>query len=91
MSTIIAQEYNPQLGVTVPLPLKPLGQQKAFMDVMRQTQKVYDRIREKAPLAPPYILTNAHRKRVLMKYNAREMYQSGTSRADAHAQWDIRT
>ncbi|MEN6359343.1 MAG: FAD-dependent thymidylate synthase, partial [Smithella sp.] len=35
-------------------------------------------------------LTNAHRKRVLMKLSARELYHLSRLRADAHAQWDIR-
>ena len=46
--------------------------------------------RKKAPLAAAYVLTNAHRKRVLMKFNARELYHLARLRADAHAQWDIR-
>ncbi len=90
MSTIIAQEYNPQLGVTVPPSIKAIGQQKDFMDIMRQTQNAYEQIRHKAPLAAAYVLTNAHRKRVLMKFNAREMYHLARLRADQHAQWDIR-
>lgn len=90
MSTIIAQEYNPQLGVTVPPSIKAIGQQKDFLEIMRQTQNAYTQIKEKAPLAAAYILTNAHRKRVLMKFNARELYHLARLRADAHAQWDIR-
>jgi flavin-dependent thymidylate synthase len=90
MSTIIAQEYNPQLGVTIPPSIKAIGQKKHFLDVMRQTQNAYEQIVGKAPLAAAYILTNAHRKRVLMKFNARELYHLARLRADAHAQWDIR-
>ncbi|HQH17074.1 MAG TPA: FAD-dependent thymidylate synthase [Smithella sp.] len=90
MSTIIAQEYDPQLGVTVPPSIKAIGEQKAFMDVMRRTQKAYKQISEKTPHVASYVLTNAHRKRVLMKFNAREMYHLARLRADAHAQWDIR-
>jgi len=90
MSTIIAQDYNPQLGVTVPPSIKAIGQQKDFMEIMHQTQKAYEQIKEKAPLAAAYVLTNAHRKRVLMKFNAREMYHLARLRADQHAQWDIR-
>ena len=90
MSTIITQEYNPQLGVTIPPSIKAIGQQKNFLEVMRQTQNSYDQIRAKAPLAAAYILTNAHRKRVLMKFNARELYHLARLRVDAHAQWDIR-
>ena len=90
MSTIIAQDYNPQLGVTVPPSIKAIGQQKDFLEIMRHTQNAYEQIGKKEPLAAPYVLTNAHRKRVLMKFNAREMYHLARLRADQHAQWDIR-
>ena len=89
MSTIIAQDYNPQLGVTMPPSIKAIGQQKDFLEVMRHTQNAYEQIKKKAPVAAAYVLTNAHRKRVLMKLNAREMYHLARMRADAHAQWDI--
>ncbi len=90
MSTIIAQEYNTSLGVTVPPSVQEIGQQKIFMDIMRLTEKAYDQIKKKAPFAAAYILTNAHRKRVLMKFNARELYHLARLRADEHAQWEIR-
>jgi flavin-dependent thymidylate synthase len=90
MSTIIAQDYNPQLGVTVPPSIKAIGQQKDFMEIMRNTQNAYEQIRKKAPSAAAYVLTNAHRKRVLMKFNARELYHLVRLRTDVHAQWDIR-
>jgi flavin-dependent thymidylate synthase len=89
ISTIIAQDYNPQLGVTIPSSIKAIGQQKYFMEIMRQTQNAYEQIKKKTPLAAGYVLTNAHRKRVLMKFNARELYHLARLRADAHAQWDI--
>jgi len=41
------------------------------------------------PLAAPYILTNSHRKRVLIRVNARELYHISRLREDTHAQWDI--
>jgi len=90
MATIIAQDYDPRLGVTVPPSVRAVGRQKKFMTVMEATQRAHDRIRNKLPSAPPYLLTNAHRRRVLMKFNARELYHLSRLRADAHAQWDIR-
>ncbi len=57
---------------------------------MRQTEKTYSRIRKAAPAAAPYILTNAHRRRVCIKLNARELYHLARLRSDGHAQWDIR-
>ncbi|MGV8057681.1 MAG: FAD-dependent thymidylate synthase [Smithellaceae bacterium] len=90
MATIICQDYDPHLGVTIPQAVVAIGQQKQFREIMRKTGYAYEQIREKAPLAAPYVLTNAHRKRVLMKVNARELYHLARLRADGHAQWDIR-
>ncbi len=90
MATIIAQDYDPGLGVTIPPAVCAIGQKKQFLEIMRRTQDAYEQIRGKAPLAAPYILTNAHRKRVLMKVNARELYHLARLRSDEHAQWDIR-
>jgi flavin-dependent thymidylate synthase len=90
MATIITQNYDPGLGVTIPPSICAIGQQKQFREIMRKTQDAFEQIREKAPLAAPYVLTNAHRKRVLMKVNARELYHLARLRSDGHAQWDIR-
>ena len=57
---------------------------------MRQTEKSYEEIKKRAPVAAAYVLTNAHRKRALMKLNARELYHLARLRADTHAQWDIK-
>ena len=46
-------------------------------------------IRQKSPLGAPYILTNAHRRRALIRVNARELYHISRLREDSHAQWDI--
>lgn len=90
MATILAQDYDPGLGVTVPQAVCEIGERKNFLKIMRKTQDTYEQIRRKAPLAAAYVLTNAHRKRVLMKVNARELYHLARLRADGHAQWDIR-
>ena len=90
MATIISQDYDPQLGVTIPASIIKIGQKKQFLEIVGKTQTAYEQIKKKAPLAAPYILTNAHRKRVLMKLNARELYHLARLRADEHAQWDIR-
>jgi len=60
------------------------------MEVIKKTNDVFKQIKQKQPLAATYVLTNAHRKRVLMKLNARELYHMARLRTDAHAQWDIR-
>ena len=90
MATIVSQDYDPALGVTLPKAVRAIGRQKEFMAMIKKTNSVYAIIREKNPDAAAYVLTNAHRKRVLMKLNARELYHLARLRADAHAQWDIR-
>jgi flavin-dependent thymidylate synthase len=88
--TLVTQDYDPALDVTVPPSIAAIGMEKPFREMMARTAEAYDTIRQRLPLAAPYILTNAHRKRVLMKMNARELYHIARLRADRHAQWDIR-
>jgi flavin-dependent thymidylate synthase len=90
MATIVCQNYDPSLGVTVPKAVRAIGRHKDFMAMINKTNLAYAAIREKNPGAAAYVLTNAHRKRVLMKLNARELYHLARLRADQHAQWDIR-
>ena len=90
IATIISQDYDPQLGVTIPAAVRRIGLQKEFLEVIKKTNDAYTQIKQKQTLAAQYVLTNAHRKRILMKINARELYHLARLRTDAHAQWDIR-
>ena len=91
MATIVSQDYHPALGNTIPPNLLSAGLQEAFLDLIETTNETYDQILKEAPQAAPYILTNSHRRRVLLKVNARELYHMARLRADRHAQWDIRS
>lgn len=91
MATIITQPYSTALGVVVPESIKAVGKEAEFMRVIEKTNSVYETLsRGAASISAPYILTNAHKRRVLMKVNARELYHLSRLREDAHAQWDIR-
>ncbi len=63
---------------------------KPFLEIIEKTEDTYRQIAKTFSPAANYILTNAHRKRVAMKINARELYHIARLRADHHAQWDIR-
>ena len=63
--------------------------EKYFLEIVEKTNKAYNEINQKTPLAAPYILTNSHRRRILIRLNAREMYHISRLREDRHAQWDI--
>ena len=90
MATLVSQDYDPALDVTVPPSIAAIGMEKPFREMAARSEETYEAIRRAVPAAAPYILTNAHRKRVLMKMNARELYHIARLRADRHAQWDIR-
>lgn len=83
LATITSQLYQPELGVTVPPKIKAVGQEAKFKELIKATDDLY---RE---LGSQYVLTGAHRKRVLMTLNARELYHFSRLREDSHAQWDI--
>lgn len=90
MATINCQGYNPALGVTVPEAVRVAGMERDFRGIVSRTEAVYDKLKKSAPTAAAYILTNAHRRRVAMKVNAREFYHIARLRGDRYAQWDIR-
>ncbi len=90
MATITTQPYDPNLDVTVPPSVREIGAEDDFRRMIVRTNDVYSRLRSKMEEAADYVLTNAHRRRVLLKVNARELYHISRLREDATAQWDIR-
>lgn len=90
MATLTSQPYNPGLGVAVPVSVEEIGAAKEFMSLVDRTSAAHEALRKAVGPAADYILTNAHRRRVLLKVNARELYHISRLREDASAQWDIR-
>lgn len=90
MMTLLVQPYDPALGVTVPPSIREIKEQKKFMEIIKKTEKTWKVLKEKVGPAADYILTNAHRRRVLVKANVRELYHLSRLREDATAQWEIR-
>jgi thymidylate synthase ThyX len=74
----------------MPLAINKSKALKEFNRVIKETNAVYTVIAKQDPVAAQYVLTNAHRRRALMKVNARELYHMSRLREDQHAQWDIR-
>ena len=78
--------YDPILGATVPASISDAGLEDDF------TSGIWEAERTAGSLGKlyPYMLTNAHRRRVVLSMNGRELYHFSRLREDAHAQWDIR-
>lgn len=90
MATLTCQQYDPALGVTVPPSVEAVGAHGEFVDIMERTNEAHAALRGAAGCAADYVLTNAHRRRVLLKLNIRELYHVSRLREDGTAQWDIR-
>jgi flavin-dependent thymidylate synthase len=90
IATLVCQEYDPDLGYTVPESVQNVGEAQRFAEIIEQTKDVYSRIEKKHSGVGSYILTNAHRKRILLSVNLRELYHISRLREDSTAQWDIR-
>lgn len=90
MVSLTCQPYDPGLGVTIPESILEIGMDENFREVIDRTEEVFFKIEREVPIVAQYVLTNAHRRRVLLKTSARELYHISRLRQDATAQWDIR-
>jgi flavin-dependent thymidylate synthase len=90
MSSIVTMPYDISLGCTLPSNIDHLGLRDKFLEIINRTETFYNRMSEIIPVHSQYILTNAHRRKVLIKMNFRELYHFMSLRLDTHAQWDIR-
>ena len=90
IASISCQGYEPELGLTIPESVIQVGEEKGFTSIAKKSAAVYKKIEKKHPGVGSYILTNAHRKRVLLSVNLREFYHISRLREDPTAQWDIR-
>ena len=90
LMTLLAQDYDPSLGITIPPSIKAIGAEDELLDVCRRSEELYFEFLPKYSKAAVYCLTNAHRRRVLIAANPRELYHFSRLREDEHAQWDIK-
>jgi hypothetical protein len=90
MATLTWQRYDAGLGATVPPSVREIGAEKEFLRVVDRTNEAHAVLEKAVGPAADYVLTNAHRRRALLKLNVRELYHISRLREDATAQWEIR-
>ncbi|MDO9578159.1 MAG: FAD-dependent thymidylate synthase, partial [Candidatus Cloacimonadales bacterium] len=90
LMTLLSQDYDPSLGITIPPFIKAIGAENELLGVCRRSEELYFEFLPKYGKAAEYCLTNAHRRRVLIAANPRELYHISRLREDEHAQWDIK-
>lgn len=91
MATITSAAYHPCEGITQPPLFNNTPAVTLFEEAVRDAEAFHDVIHARNPAAAAYPLLNAHRRRVRIKINARELNHLSRLREDQHAQWDIRT
>ena len=90
MTTQTMQGYSPQLGLTIPPTIVEVGLKDKFKAHAARSEELFYSLKKLNPAIAPYALTNAHRRKVLLSTNLRELYHLVRLREDSHAQWDIR-
>ena len=91
LCTITSQNYDINLAVEIPQAIVEVGFREKFLAVVEKTNEVYVYFKKKYSAGVGnYVLTNSHKRKVLVKINARALYHLSRLREDEHAQWDIR-
>lgn len=90
MATLTPGPYEPALGVTVPSAFYEAGVEALMGEAEADALQIWAKIQALRPEAAPYVCLNAHRRRVVVTMNLRELYHFSRLRESKHAQWDIR-
>jgi len=90
IATIVAQPYDPALGISIPTTFVHSRSVKTLRDGAARAERFYRAHRGELDRAAEYALTNAHRRRVYLSINLRELHHFSRLRSDMSAQWEIR-
>jgi len=92
MNTLISQDYNARLPPTVPISIEQTFLKNDLTKITSESSKFYKKLlSEGLPIiVAEYTLTNAHKRRVLLDANNRQIYSICAERENMAAQWDIR-
>ncbi len=90
MASLTVGPYNPDLGITIPLSFQEAGLLGLAEEAIRDADTLWRDLGGHGSPVAAYACLNAHRRRVLLTLNLRELYHMSRLREDSHAQWDIR-
>ncbi|MBN1551673.1 FAD-dependent thymidylate synthase [bacterium] len=91
MATMTPSSYDPSLGLCIPPLLSETGTSELLLKIAEEADTWHRKLSEIDTMIAPYALLGAHRRRVIVQMNARELIHLSRLREDIHAQWDIRT
>ncbi|MEM2089985.1 MAG: FAD-dependent thymidylate synthase [Candidatus Pacearchaeota archaeon] len=91
MLTLLVQPYDPDLGYAIPESIHEIGLAKEYLELMDQSSDLLFKLRKQEDPEAEYVVTNGHKRRVIIKMNFRELCLFSRLRQDKHAQWEIRS
>ena len=90
MQTYIPQPLTVANGYLTPPLLESAGLKGEFVEAMELAGKAFREVSEVSPVAAQYLVTHAHKRRVLAKMNLRECYHLFKLRTQPQAHFSIR-
>lgn len=87
----IFKEPSVSHGITVPPNVAQSGSEELLREATLRSERLYDKLmNENLPLVATYVVTNAHNRRVLGRFDLWELYHLINLRMSEGAQWDIK-
>ena len=90
MQTYIPQPLTVHNGYMTPPLIQRAGLEGAFREAIQQAEEAYHAIAREIPAVAQYLVTHAHKRRVLSKMNLRECYHLFQLRTQSQAHFSIR-
>ena len=90
MMSYLPQPLTVAHGYRIPPVVAEAGLESEFEQAVRPAEEVYWKVREVSPLAAQYLVTHAHNRRVVSKFNLRECYHLFKMRTSEEAHFSIR-
>ena len=90
MMSYMPQPLTVSNGYRIPQVVVEAGLSVEFEKAIRLAEKAYWNVREVSPLAAQYLVTHAHNRRVVTKFNLRESYHLFKMRTSDEAHFAIR-
>ncbi|MDA0263488.1 MAG: FAD-dependent thymidylate synthase [Chloroflexi bacterium] len=90
MMSYLPQPLTVAHGYRVPPVVAQAGLTEEFEESLRPAEAAYWKVREVLPLAAQYLVTHAHNRRVVSKFNLRECYHLFKMRTSEEAHFSIR-
>ena len=90
MMTYLPQPLTVAHGYRIPPVVAQAGLEAEFEAAVGPAEEAYWKVREVSPLAAQYLVTHAHNRRVISKFNLRECYHLFKMRTSEEAHFSIR-